>query len=285
MSDLLHTLGLDGWKAWLGQLLLPPLPLLLLVLVGAWVLARRHGPGGGHEISRRINRTVRRTHGLAAVWAAVLGLWLLSTPVVGAALVALLTKPPPPLSAAQISALVGTPRTAVLVLGAGRKLLAPDYGVADLKPLTLERLRYGLWLGRQTRLPVGYSGGVGWGSQAGVSEAEVAARVAERDFGQRLRWLEDRSRDTHQNAAYSVQLLHAAGITQIVLVTHDFHQQRAGAEFARAIQRAGVPMRVLPAAMGQAVLGPLQPGHWLPTTEGFALSRLALHEWLGWMAG
>ena len=284
MTDLLHTLGIAGWKAWLGQLLMPPVPLLLLVLAGAWLLARRHGPGSGTN-GRKLGRKISRTPGLAAVWAGVLGLWLLSTPVVGTALVALLTKPPPPLSAAQISALLGRPHTAILVLGAGRKLLSPDYGATDLKPLTLERLRYGLWLARQTRLPVGYSGGVGWGSQAGPSEAEVAGRVAERDFGQRLRWLEDRSRDTHQNAVYSVQLLHAAGITQVVLVTHDFHQQRAGAEFQRAMRQAGVGMQVLPAAMGQAVLGPLQPGHWLPTTEGFALSRLALHEWLGWIAG
>lgn len=276
MTDLLHSLGLDGWKAWLGVLLLPPLPLLLLVLAGAWRLARRRDTGG---------RALGRLLGMAAVWAGVLGLWLLSTPVVGTALVALLTQPPAPLSPAQISALADTPHTAILVLGAGRKLLSADYGLADLKPLTLERLRYGLWLARQTRLPVGYSGGVAWGALPGATEAEIAGRVAERDFGQRLRWLEDRSHDTHQNADYSVQLLRAAGITQIVLVTHDFHQQRAGAEFQRAITLAGTSMRVLPAAMGQAVAGPIRPGHWLPTNDGLAQSRLALHEWLGWIAG
>ena len=271
MTDLLQTLGIEGWKALLGQLLVPPLPLLLLLLVGAWQLARRRGPGG-------------RAPGLAALLAGVLGLWLLSTPVVGRALIASLTKPPAPLSAAQIGALVAAPRSAILVLGAGRKLLSPDYGVADLKPLTLERLRYGLWLARQTRLPAGYSGGLGWGGLSGATEAEIAGRVVERDFGQHLRWLEDRSRDTHQNAVYSVQLLHAAGITQIVLVTHDFHQQRALAEFRRAIAQAGVGMQVLPAAMGQAVPGPIQPGNWLPSAEGLVLSRLALHEWVGWLA-
>ena len=35
MTDLLQTLGIEGWKALLGQLLVPPLPLLLLLLVGA----------------------------------------------------------------------------------------------------------------------------------------------------------------------------------------------------------------------------------------------------------
>ena len=272
MSALLQSLGASSWKGWLGALLLPPVPLLLLVLLGAWHLARRPARGS-------------RALAGGAVGLGLLGLWLLCTPVLGSALVRWLTHPPAPLDARQISALAGAPHTAILVLGAGRKLVSPDYGVADLKPLTLERLRYGLWLARQTRLPVGYSGGVGWGALAGPSEAEIASRVAQRDFGQQLRWLEDRSRDTHQNALYSVQLLHAAGITHIVLVTHDVHQQRAGAEFQRAIRQAGVPMRVLPGAMGQAVLGPIQPGHWLPTSEGFALSRLALHEWLGWIAG
>ena len=268
MNELFIRLGILAWKPWLSTLLLPPVPLLLLMLLGVLLLGGR-----------------RRVLGWASLLTGLIGLWLATTTAVGLALVAGLTQPPPPLDAARRDALRGAPRTALLVLGAGRQWLAPEYGSADLRPLTLQRLRYGLWLARQTGLPVGYSGGLGHGAASGPTEAEVAARIAERDFGMHLRWLEDRSRDTDENARFSVRLLRADGIQTIVLVTHDFHQRRALAAFARAIQREGATMVVLPAPLGGPAPGPLGLGDWLPTADGFALTRIALHEWLGRLAG
>jgi uncharacterized SAM-binding protein YcdF (DUF218 family) len=267
MNDLLMTLGLLSWKPLLGTLVLPPLTLLPLILVGGWLLPKR------------------RLLGWLFLLAGMIGLWGVCTVALGDSLITRLTQPPPALDAAQRAGLVGAPRTAILVLGAGRKFLAPEYDSTDLKPMTLERLRYGLWLGRQTRLPVGYSGGLGYGSTPGQTEAETAQRIAERDFGQRLRWLEDESSDTNENAAYSVPLLRAAGIDTIVLVTHGFHQRRALAAFERALAHEGTRMRLIAAPVGLRRKGELQLGDWLPTNEGFVLTRLALHEWLGRLAG
>jgi uncharacterized SAM-binding protein YcdF (DUF218 family) len=267
MNDLLAAWGVLGWKPMLTTLVLPPLPLLVLALWGAWQLPLRRGLG----------------------WAALLvgltGLWAMCTTALGSALIDGLTQPPPALDAGQIASLADAPRTVILVLGAGRKRDAPEYGAADLKPMTLERLRYGLWLGRQTRLPVGYSGGVGHGSPAGPTEAAIAARIAERDFNARLRWLEDRSRDTNENARYSVPLLHAAGVDRIVLVTHGFHQRRALADFARAAAQQGAALQLIAAPVGLPSPGTLELVDWLPSSEGFAMTRLALHEWLGRAAG
>jgi len=273
MNDLFVRLGLEAWKPLLSVLVLPPVPLLLLVLWGAWRLARRRAAGGAA--------------GWAAVWLGLAALWATCTPALGDALINALTTPPPALHAGQRAALAGAPRTAIVVLGAGRKLLAPEYATADLKPMTLERLRYGLWLAKQTRLPLAYSGGLGYGSPAGPSEAAVAGQIAKRDFGQTLRWAEDRSRDTNENARFTVALLQADGIQQIVLVTHDFHQRRALAAFERALRASGVAMRLVPAPVGvRPDLGSgWALGDYLPTPEGFALTRLALHEWLGRLAG
>ena len=46
-------------------------------------------------------------------------------------------------------------------------------------------------------------------------------------------------------------------------------------------------MRLVPAPVGlRPDLGPdLSLGDYLPSAEGFALTRLALHEWLGRLAG
>lgn len=267
MNDWLVHWGIEGWKPALQVLVLPPLPLLLLALVAALLARRRPRLAGA----------------LGLVSAGLL--WALCTPFVGHGLVDALTRPPPPLSAARIAALAGAPHTAILVLGAGRRTGLPEYAAPDLSPLGLARLRYGWWLARQTGLPLGYTGGVGHGAADGLTEAQAARVVTVRDRGVPLRWAEERSRDTNENAQFSVAMLQADGITQLVLVTHGFHQQRTLAAFERAIARSGRPMRLVPAPMGlNPPLRP-EPGDFLPGVEGLAHSRWALHEWLGWLAG
>lgn len=267
MNDLFAVLGIGGWKPLLGTLVLPPVPFLLMALWGAVRLARR------------------RTLGWTLLLGGLALMWLMCTGAVGDGLTKVLTNPPAALSHEQVSRLSHQPRTVVLVLGGGLRQMAPEYHDADLKPMTLERLRYGAWLAKQTGLPLMVSGGVGHGAKPGQTEADIARRVLERDYGLRLRWAENRSRDTNENALLSVALLRTEGIDHIVLVTHGFHQQRALAAFQRAIVRAGVNIDVVPAPMGLKLSTPPVFGDFFPTAEGFAATRLALHEWLGRLAG
>jgi uncharacterized SAM-binding protein YcdF (DUF218 family) len=268
VNDLLTLFGLERWKPVLGTLVLPPVPLIALAFVGAVLLHRQ-----------------RRAAGWTLVAIALAATWAACTAVVGSALIDTLTRPPPGLSAAKIAQLSHAPKTAIVVLGAGRRLLAPEYGAADLTPLSIERLRYGAWLARQTGLPVAFSGGIGHGGEPGPSEAETARRVAARDFGLRLRWTEERSRDTQENALYTVPLLREQGIERIVLVTHGFHMRRATAAFERAIRRAGSPIELVEAPLGLRAPGSSELAAWLPSADGFARTQLALHEWLGRLAG
>ena len=120
------------------------------------------------------------------------------------------------------------------------------------------------------------------------TEEVVEVRRDHHDVGRReveKSCREARSRDTQENANLSVALLRNEGIEHIVLVTHGFHQQRALANFQRAIVRAGVNIDVLPAPMGGKPSTPPVFGDFFPTAEGFAATRLALHEWLGRLAG
>jgi uncharacterized SAM-binding protein YcdF (DUF218 family) len=96
-----------------------------------------------------------------------------------------------------------------------------------------------------------------------------------------LKWVEVQSRDTSENAHYILPLLAKDGVERIVLVTHGFHMRRALANFERAARRAGVTASILPAPMGLSE----RHGGWMPSSEGFQMVRLALHEWLGWLAG
>lgn len=267
MNDILITLGIESWKPVVEAALLPPMPFLLLILIGGRLMYR----------SRALAWTL--------LLLGTLGTWAMCTTATSGALANMLLMPPRALSPSEISDLRKSPKTAVLVLGAGRELLAPEYGLSTLTPLGIERLRYGVWLSRETGLPLAFSGGVGHGAPEGASEAEIAARIAEREFGRPLKWTESLSRDTNENAARSLTMLRDAGIDRIVLVTHGFHMKRSLAAFERAKQRTGTAMDITAAPMGLSAPGRLRAHDWLPSRQGFAETRIVLHEWIGRLAG
>lgn len=259
------ALGIEGYKSLVATFVLPPVPFLVMVLAGARLMFQR------------------RLLAWLLVLLGVLGLWFSATPAAAHAMLHGVLRPPPALGPAGIAELRRAPRTAIVVLGGGRQILAPEYGVATLKPRGIERLRYGLWLARETGLPVAFSGGVGHGAEPGPTEADIAARIAERDFGRPLRWLETDSRDTRENAFRTVALLQPQGIEQIVLVTHADHMPRSLDNFRRAT--AGTALRVVPAPMGAPPDGRYRGGDFLPSARGFELTWVTLHEWLGRLAG
>lgn len=267
MPDWLLSLDLAAAKPLLTALVLPPVPWLALILAGAWMLRRRPASGW------------------SCVLIGVAGLWLSCTTAVGEALLRPLVAQHPALTAQQVQALRGSGPGAIVVLGGGRDAYAPEYDAADLTPLAAARLRYGLWLAAQTGWPVAFSGGVGHASRDGAPEARIAAEVAQRDFGRKLRWVEAESRDTRENAERSVALLHAAGVRQLVIVTHGWHMPRSLRAFRAAAQRQQVSISLVPAPMGLAADDLRGALRWLPSWLGLRLTTTALREQLGWLVG
>ena len=272
MHEWLASLGLTGWKPLLTTWLLPPLPWMVMVLWGAWCLARHRRSGW--------------------VWtlAACVGLWASSSVRVGRWIEDTLLHPPAVLSEGQQQGLQQEAREqpqaqAIVVLGGGREPWAPEYAGPTLNRWSLERLRYGLWLSRKTGIPVAFSGGVGHAGAAGSSEAEVAAHVAKEDFHHPLRWLEAESRDTRENAQRSVALLRQAGVRHLVVVTHHWHMPRSMRAFEQAVASSGGGLALTAAPMGAGSDDDTWVAQWLPSTEGMARVRHALREWWGWQAG
>lgn len=268
MNALMTEFGLATWKAVLTALLLPPVPFIVLALWGAVLLWGR------------------RMSGWLLMLLAVAGLWLGASAGVGQALMPLVLRTPPALGPSQQEALAEQARgrrdLAIVVLGGGREVFAPEYGVSSLSAMSLERLRYGVWLGRVTGIPVAFSGGVGWAQADGLAEAQIAARIAAAEFGRPLKWAEDRSRDTRENALRSVTLLEAAGIREIVLVSHAWHLPRAVRAFEDAARGR---IRIVPAPIGLASRVDRQVLLWLPSAEGHAIVRQVLRERIGLWAG
>jgi uncharacterized SAM-binding protein YcdF (DUF218 family) len=193
------------FKSLLKALILPPTGLLLLAVLGL-------------GLQRRLPRT-----GRALGWAGVLLLLLLSIPAVGEFLLRSLDSSPP------LDVERARTAQAIVILGGGTRRNAAEYGGDTLGRLTLERVRYGARVARLTGLPVLVSGGAPTG---GDTEAKLMREALEGEFGVKVRWTEERSRNTHENAVRSAVILRAAGIHRIVLVGHSFDMPRAAAEFA-----------------------------------------------------
>jgi len=234
-------------------LLLPPASPLLLLLLGA-LLARRWPRGG-----RRVQ-----------VFAALL-LLVLSLPCTGGLLLAALqTYPALPATGAL------PPADAIVVLSAEADRAGSEYGGPVVGSMTLQRLRYGAFLQRRTNLPMLVSGGVP--ASGSPSLAALMANAAQHEFGVPVKWLEEESADTWENAVSSAAMLRAAGCKRVLLVTSAWHMPRAAASF----RAQGLDVVAAPTAFrGPAVESWFA---FVPQVAGLRDSNLALHELVGRVA-
>jgi uncharacterized SAM-binding protein YcdF (DUF218 family) len=248
-------MDLAALKPLLTSLAMPPLAPLLLAVLGLLLNAGKKRAGLALTALSLAMLALLSCHG-TAVWLARHAL--------------------PQFAPATVAQLKTGQVQAIVVLGGGLLPEAPEYGQAQPGPHTAARLRYGLWLARQSGLPVAFTGGVGWAAQGAqaASEAEVAARVAQQDYGVTLRWLEAKSQDTAGNARLLAPLLQRDGVQRIALVTDAWHMPRAVALF----EQTG--LQVTPAPMGfvRPIEGPVL--QWLPSARGLLASQQVLREWL-----
>lgn len=233
------------WKQLLQNLVLPPAGPLIVAAVGLALSA-----------TARLRRT-----GLVLCGAALALLWVLATPLTADALLRW-AQIYPALDATQ-----PLEAQAIVILGGGVRAEAPEYHSVAPSSTTLERLVYGARLARATALPVLVSGT--------HFEAAAMTDILRRDLGVTAMWVENRSRDTYENAQKSRPILAQADVQTIVLVTSAVHMARARVEF----ERAG--FRVIPAPT--AIWSRRDIGFlpWLPTADALARSQHALHEDLG----
>jgi len=236
-------------KNLLGTLLLPPANgLLLLALAGLF-------------------RRWRRAFALAACGALLLLAQSLP-PVAGWLTETLKADAGPTLSGARGA-------QAIVILAGGLERDAPEYGGDTLNQRSLVRARYGAALALRYHLPVLVSGGRPPGARR--AEADAIGDALEQEFRVPVRWRENRSLDTADNAALSAEILRSAGIRRIILVTQAFHMPRA----RRLFTASGLEVVPAPTGLGRSNAWPDNPVDWLPQAAALHDSYFALHEWLG----
>lgn len=234
----------------IATFLMPPLNLLLLLVLGIFLLYRRH----------RFARPL-------IVTACAL-LWIISTPYFSQGALHFLEVQTNALDSSQQQA------DAIVILGGGTYFNAPEYGLQDtISGATLERLRYGAKLHRETGKPVLVTGGKPLGNL--LSEAQQMRDTLEQEFHIPVSWTEDTSDNTFENAQHSSLILKQVGIRKIYLVTHGWHMPRA----ADVFRRAGLDVVEAPTAFTTHYQTDLLA--FLPNAASIHQSKLFAHEIIG----
>ncbi len=243
-------------KPVLTALALPPAGPLLLALFGLLLPGRR------------------RLAGAIVILLGIATLWFLSCNAVGLGLARTLL---PQVAPVNVRGAELANVQAIVILGGGVIGQAPEYGGPRPSAVSLERIRYGARLARQTGKPLAFAGGVGWSSVGtGIAaEADVARGMLKGDYGLELRWADDHSRDTAENARRMADAMRGDKIQRIALVTHAWHMPRARAAFEQAGFQVTPAPTGFPTARDRTLL------EWLPSAHGLDLSRSVLREWLG----
>lgn len=215
----------------------------------------------------------RRRWGAGAVAAAVAWLWVWSLPAVSDALCGSLEgrfadRPVAELPTAQ----------AAVVLGGGIESARPGWVYPNLGPAA-DRIWQAARLYRAGNVPRLILSG---GSQDWLGERPTEAQAMRgllTDLGvpESALVLEERSRNTRENALYSAERLRSLGIGQVLLVTSALHMPRALAAF-RAV---GIEALAAPTDF-EVMPEPAHPLRWLPDAQALERSTRALKEYLGW---
>jgi uncharacterized SAM-binding protein YcdF (DUF218 family) len=232
----------------LAAMLLPPGSLLLIALCGL-ALSRRHPVLGRN-----------------ATAFALVALYALSTQYVADSLLQRLEGSPE-------DPLADRDGQAIVVLGAGTYFSAPEYRATTVNANGLVRLRYAAHLHRVTGKPILATGGSPEGAPAG--EAAHMQAALQRDFQVPVKWTEEQSQTTLENARFSRSILGVAGIRTIYLVTQAWHMPRARLAF----ENAGFV--VIPAATGYATRFRLTALDFVPDARALRDSSAFFREVIG----
>ncbi len=235
-------------------LILPPASLIILAICGLLISKKR----------KKLGNIIITT--------SISALCILSVPLVAT----FLASSQESHKALQLSQLEQSHAQAIIVLGGGIRPFAPEYdNKAVILNKVFDRLRYAVRLSKKTELPILVSGGTVL-NKASPTEAILIQDTLVNDFHLKAKWLEDKSRNTAENAQFSYNLLKKEKISRVILVTHALHMARAVEQF----QKVGFTVTPAPTTFHSY---PVQMTvlDFIPSASALKLSSNALHELFG----
>ena len=239
-------------KKIVSAFLLPPGCFVLLLIVCAAFQTRRR----------------RRAMATAFMFSAVL-LWALSSSVVSTPLMASLER--------GLTIPAHPTGDVIVLLGSGVYDGVPDLSGSSAPTETmLARVVTAVRLQRRLGLPVLISGGTVYAGR--VPEAPVAGRfLADLGVPKDKILLEDKSRDTIENALFCKRIMAEKGLKKPILVTSTFHMRRS----IEAFRKAGLEVVPVPSSFQTVPGRSLIWADWLPSAGDLGATATILHEYLG----
>jgi len=165
---------------------------------------------------------------------------------------------------------------AIVVLGGDVGIPVPPRAESQLHG---NRLLHGFRLFEADKAPLILLTGGNVFAQEGLQGEAVYGKAILADWGipKDAIMIETKSRNTHQNAIYSLETLRGQGIDRILLVTNAFHMPRAAAVFRH------VGFEVIPSSSSLSVTDYRQPKllDWWPSLSNLGKAQAVLREKLG----
>lgn len=153
---------------------------------------------------------------------------------------------------------------AIVVLGCG----------SQMTPTLFTRLSQAAKIHRKTNIPLLTSGGKS--SPDKPSEAWFMKEILENDFRVSVKWLEEESKNTFQNAQLSYKLLTPHSVNKIYLVTDNLHMPRA----KKIFEKAGFDVIAAPAPLN-IFNDKRSLNLFIPNAYSFIFIKYFFHEKLG----
>jgi len=237
----------------ISDILLPPSGLMVLLVIGLFFWLLR----------------IRKTAAFCILLATVL-LYFSSTPFAARKLMDTLQY--------QHAVLKDVPQDtqAIVVLSGGRIPNAREYTNLDtINAKSLERLRYASRLAKVHSLPVVLVGGSVNGERQ--SEAVLMQHALKTDFGVEATLLEEKSRNTFENARFASIVLKENSVSNILLVSHAYHLPRA----MWCFEDVGMKPTAAPTMFYKRNASTSDLDEYIPSAGALRKTRIALHEHTG----
>lgn len=204
--------------------------------------------------------------------------WLFSTPIITQHLIDGLQNQYPPLAIEKNLPATPIEHSAIVILGSGVENALEYPNKHTLSDKTLSRLQYAVYLHNKIHLPIIVSGGNR--DKTASTEADLMQEVLTTLYHVPVILIENKSRNTRDEALLLAPLLKARNIHTIYLITHAWHMPRSMLAFKQAFDALGIT--IIPAPMGFVIL---QSGDrlsdYLPLVTALNTSVFALHEYVG----
>jgi len=237
----------------ISEWILPPGGLILLLVAGIWLNRRKNA------------------WGTRLIYFATFALFILTLPIASMSLMSIIE----PYPAIAPDRLTGQSAQAIVILGGGRSYDAAEYQGDTVSEVTLERLRYGVFIQHKTGLPILVTGGSPLEDRQ--PEGWLMSETLKQSFQISPQWVEDESVNTAENAIFSNKILKKQGIRRILLVTNAWHMPRAVTIF----EAQGLEVVAAPTAFEGFSKKPLTFFDFIPNAKAFLKSYYAIHELLG----